>query len=422
MPDLGEILRTDTADLHKRLGTLPFFSALRAGTLRRAAIISFLRSLSIIHAVLERSLSLVSSTPIADLSRHASRKLPLLVADLDALDAENSPSVTAAIRGALDYAAEILTSADNPLTLVGVLYTLEGSQNDGIVLKHDYARCLSVPEDQLSYIGCYGIATTTHWKEFIDCLNALILDDDQVKEVAQAATRCFEQLENICAELCPYRDRDLKHHVAAVNFEAGDHAMPQNPLDIALALRVGRTSWLRYPYLEYRFGERGKRFTSSDSCWLVALTEMSAESATKNLDWLRTVLAGRGIATVILEDQLAAISRELAVRSPGQPQSCAHYERFLSSRAAERRALLDTESVTKLIDQFDQRLRSCTGLTVESTAKLITSAWVDERSGIDGALAAVRDWFVDVDRFSSDWIANVNELLVKLDQSAKPSC
>ena len=119
--------------------------------------------------------------------------------------------------------------------------------------------------------------------------------------------------------------------------------MPQDPLDIALALRAGRATWVRYPYLEHRFGERGKRFISSDSCWLVALTAMSAESATKNLDWLRTVLASRGIATVIVEDHLTALSQELAAGSSGQPQPCAHYERFLSNRAAERRALLDPE-------------------------------------------------------------------------------
>lgn len=58
--------------------------------------------------------------------------------------------------------------------------------------------------------------------------------------------------------------------------------------------------------------ERGKRFTVSDSCWLVALTEKSVKSATKSLNWLRTVLASRGITTVILEDHLAAICQERA--------------------------------------------------------------------------------------------------------------
>lgn len=417
MRDLHEILRAESAHLHERLETLPFFKALHAGTLPRTAIASYLRSLAIIHAVLERCLSEVSSGPLVRLLRHAPVKVPLLAADLDALGTEGYASITTAIRIALDYAAEILEHGDDPLTLVGVLYVLEGSQNGALVLKRAHARCLNVPEERLSYFGCYGSATAVRWREFTECLNSLTLEASQINAVVQAANRCFEQLERICARLYPYDDADLKHHVAAVNFEAGDHAMPQNPRDIALALRVGRASWVRYPYLEQRYGERGKRFNSSDSCWLVALTGMSVESATKSLEWLRTVLATRGIATVILEDHLAALAQELAAESPGEPRPCTHYERFLSARAAERRALFDAESLRRLIDRFDRRLRSSAGLTVESAAKLITSAWVDERCGIAGALAAVRDWFVDAERFSSDWIASVNELLVSLDQA-----
>jgi len=416
--DLSEILRTDTAGLHQRLETLPFFTALHAGTLHRVSIVSYLRCLLIIHAVLERSL--VSSAPLAELGRHAPAKVPLLVADLDALGAGNFPSLSAPMRAALNYAAAIVASGDDPLTLMGVLYVLEGSQNGGVVLRHAYAQCLGVPQQRLSYIGCYGQGTAAHWKGFIECLNARALDEHQVQEVAQAATRCFERLAAIFAGLDPYGEYDLKHPVSAINLEAGDHAMPQNPLDIAVALRVGADMWVRYPYLEQRFGERGKRFTSSDSCWLVALTEMSVESATWNLDWLRTFLASRGIPTTILEEHLTALSRELAVGSPGAPQPCAHYERFLSRRAAERQALLDG-SVTQLIDEFERRLRSCAGLTVDSAAHLVTSAWVDERSGLHGALGAVRDWFVDTGRFSSDWIASVNELVQRLDQAVKPS-
>jgi heme oxygenase len=422
MPDLRELLKTETADLHERLETLPFFRALHSGSLPKPAIVSFLRSLSIIHAVLERSLSLVSSGPIAELNRHARPKVPLLVADLEALSAESVPSVSAAIRGALGYGAEILTGAGNPLSLLGALYVLEGSQNGGIVLKHAYARSLGIPEDRLSYVGCYGSGTAAHWKAFGELLNAIVLDDDQMKHVAQSAIHCFERLGNICASLYPFGNGELKHHVAAINFEAGDHVMPQNPLEIALALRAGRTAWEQYAYLERRFGERGRRFTSSDSCWLVALTKMSVESATKNLEWLRTVLTSRGIPTVILEAHLAAISRELAVESPEHAEQRARFDRFLLSRDAERRALHDAEGVSQLIDHFDRRLHSCAGLTVDSTAHLIASAWVDERSGMVGALAVVRDWFVDADRFSSEWIAIVNELVGKLDQAAKPSC
>jgi len=89
--------------------------------------------------------------------------------------------------------------------------------------------------------------------------------------------------------------------------------MPQNPLEIDLALRAAKVAWEKYPYLEYRYGERGRRFTDSDSCWLVTLTRAPRQVAvTKALEWLRTVLASRGIPTVILEFHLDAILRRSA--------------------------------------------------------------------------------------------------------------
>jgi hypothetical protein len=73
---------------------------------------------------------------------------------------------------------------------------------------------------------------------------------------------------------------------------------------------------------------------------------------------------------------------------------------------------------------FDQRFQACTGLKIGSVAELITSAWVDEHSGISGSISALRDWLTDVERFSKEWIADVHELLAELDaargQAASP--
>ncbi len=422
MPRLQQFLRAHTASRHARLGALPFFQSLRAGTLPKPAIVSFLRSLAVIHAVLERSLSQVSGGPVAALRACVRPKLPLLMADLDALDAARVPSITAAIRRALEYGADIIAAAGNPLNLAGVLYVLEGSQNGGAVLLQDYARCLAIPASRLSSIGCYGRETADHWSAFCAILDALELDPVLVEQVAGAATDCFERLGQICAALYPYLDKDLRHHVAAVNVEAGDHAMPQDPREIDLALRAGRAAWERYPYLGQRFGERGKRFTSSDSCWLVALTRMPLVTATKSLDWLRSVLASRGIPTVILEAHLAAITGALAVECPDHVALCARYGHFLRARDAERRALPGAAGLPELIEQFERRLRASSGLTIAPAAQLIASAWVDEHCGIAGALEAVRNWFVDADRFSGDWIANVDELVARLDDPGRPPC
>jgi heme oxygenase len=420
---LRDHLKAETADSHERLETLPFFRALHAGQLPKIAIVSLLRSLSIVHGALERTLSGGSisgawSGHLAGLHVLVVPKVPRLSADLESVGGEGLPSVTPAIRSAIEYAAEILAYADTPLDLVGALYVLEGSQNGGIVLKRAYARCLSIPEDRLSYFGSYGADTASHWRKFCELLNVLPLDEDQVKRVSRSAMHCFERLACICAALFPHDSRGLSHQATDINFEAGAHAIPQNPPEILLALRAGRAAWEQYPYLEQRYGERGRRFTSSDSCWLVALTRLPAESVTKNLEWLRTVLAGRGIPTVILEAHLAAICLAFAEDHLEQAHPGACFEPFLVRRAGERRALRAQQDIVELIDLFDRRLGACTGPTVDSAARLIASAWFDERSGIVGALAAVQGWFVDAGRFPVQWIAMVNELVTRLDQAA----
>ena len=193
--------------------------------------------------------------------------------------------------------------------------------------------------------------------------------------------------------------------------------MPQNPLEIDLALRAAKVAWEKYPYLEHRYGERGRRFTDSDSCWLVTLTRAPRQVAvTKALEWLRTVLASRGIPTVILEFHLDAILRAVRVEFPEQRDMQTQFDPFLSDRNSERRRLFGADSRSRLIDMFDQRFRVCTGFKVESTAELVASAWVDEHSGMTGSLSSLCNWFTDGERFSTDWIASVHELLVELDR------
>lgn len=188
--------------------------------------------------------------------------------------------------------------------------------------------------------------------------------------------------------------------------------MPQDPLELDLAMRAAKVAWERYPYLALRYGERGRRFTDSDSCWLVTLARAPNKAAvTKALEWLRTVLASRGIPTVILEFHLLAIADEFA----GQTNVQVQFDQFLSDREAERRELFGAEGWSHLIDAFDQRFRTCAGFDIQSAAELIASAWVDERSGIVRAVPALRDWLTDAGRFSADWIANVGDMLAELD-------
>ncbi|MEQ1730098.1 MAG: biliverdin-producing heme oxygenase [Vicinamibacterales bacterium] len=415
-------LQSETATRHAQLEALPFFAALQAGTLPAPSIVTLLRSLAIGHAVLERALADTADEQVSALAASVPPKLPLLMADLDALHVAHQPSLASPIQASLEFGAWLLTGARDPNTLAGVLYVLEGSQQGGLVLKQYYSRCLGVDEAHLSYFGCYGADTTSQAKAFATRLNALVLDESQTTTMVRSAVRCFEWVAQVCAGLYPYVETDLEFRVAGVNPEAGDHRMPQHPLEVALALRAGRAAWERFPYLRERFGDRGRRFTSSDSCWLVALAHMPVDTATAQLRWLRGVLASRGIPTVILETHLRAIEGALAAEVEDHIAMCARYKPFLSGLDAERRSHGDGTAVATLIASFEARLRACSGPAIDSAAALIGSAWLDERSGIPGAFAATLSWLGDPARFASDWVAAVNELAASLRRVGDGAC
>ena len=416
MPSLHNLLEAETAILRDRLQGLPFFQALQAGNLPRPAIVTYFRALSIIHAVLERSLSLTLRPPTRPPGSDPSSKTALLVADLAMLDTAGVPSISGAIQQALYYGTEILAHADtDPRRLIGILYVLEESQNVGLLMKRAYANCLGVSEQKLRYVGCYGTATAARWRAFVDVLDAMSLREGQAHAIAQEAVYCCQRLERICAVLYPYGDDDLRHHATSINVEAGDHPMPQDPVEIDLALRAGRVAWEAYPYLDRRFGERGMRFTASDSCWLVAVTRMPVATATKRLNWLRKVLSSRGIPTIILKAHLEAILAALAERFPDKVDLSERYAPFLQTIEDERRLLGD---VAALIEQFDRRFRACPGAQIPSAVELLLSAWIDDSRCSPGCLAATRNWFVDPARFSPEWIAATEALVVRLDDMA----
>ena len=208
----------------------------------------------------------------------------------------------------------------------------------------------------------------------------------------------------------------MSQQASDINLEAGSHIVPQDPMEIVLALRAGKMAWEAFPYLQMRSGERGMRFTGSDRCWLLSLTKMPADAATKNLNWLRRVLAPRGIPTIILTQHLRQIATLLndahAVQSPCRSES---YTAFRDNVNLEQRSV--AQNLDKFILEFNRKLASHNDPHVPAAAELIASAWLDERVGITGAFEATKCWFVSPVRFSADWIELVEGFIAELENT-----
>lgn len=181
-----------------------------------------------------------------------------------------------------------------------------------------------------------------------------------------------------------------------LNRDAGSVPFPEDHREVEAALRAGKISYRLFPYLAWRYGERGVKFTRSDSAWLAWLSRHPQDVVDEQILWLRDLLSNRGMPSWILERHLRVLYQQLARRIPdNEPQ----YARLLNS--AERLKFMSeecipAERVDLLVEDFIENLGRKPNAILEGTARLLVMAVADEKSGVEFAVGSLRDWLTDV--------------------------
>ncbi len=408
-------LRSRTAGAHERLQHLPFHKALVEKKLSPLSVITYLRSLAIIFATLETELSRSSDERLGKFWRSERAKLPLVTRDLQTLGADGQQTIGPAIERALEVVHRIVSDAKStPLFLLGVLYVTEGSQNGGVQLKRLMAECLNVDGETLTYFGAYAALTPEIWGAFVAQLAEIELTKTEVDQVINGANFAFEGMGKIISSLHPLVTDELRWHASAINPEAGAHAVPQDPEEIQIAFSAGKVAWDRFPYLESRYGDRGKRFTGSDSCWILTLYHLEPALIRKNILWLRGVLSARGLPSVILEFHMGEILRGLCLRWPNRKNEFNAFESVIEELNALRTSQVTQQTWDELSQKYEQSLLQSPGCTLSGAPQLLIAAWADELSGLKGAFSSVESWFIEPMRFSESWILGVKALVNEL--------
>ena len=206
--------------------------------------------------------------------------------------------------------------------------------------------------------------------------------------------------------------------VAALNPEAGHHEITLNPRELGAALRAGERSWRRFPYYALRYGGRGRRFTHSDSAWIVTVAREPLSDAKRQLRWLGALLAARGMPRWLLEVHLAELHAELVA---AVPEDRAGYDHLLEVAAMFRRERfrhLDAATSTELAAAFDRRVGPDPMPTIPEAGALLVAAVADERAGLDGGVDSLLVWLADPERFSAGWVAATSETILAARQQA----
>ena len=142
-----------------------------------------------------------------------------------------------------------------------------------------------------------------------------------------------------------------------LNPDAGTHAIPSDVREVQAAILAGEESYRRFGYYEARYGERGQRFTRSDSAWLATLSRDDDGESLQHVRWLGRVLAARGMPRILLEHHLRIAAQFLTAHAPEREDAYGALKRAQAELQSAREANIPAAQTAVLIDSFLSALR-----------------------------------------------------------------
>ncbi len=414
-------LRAACRGAHAKIDSLPFFKALMAHQLPLASYVGQLRALSIIHGVMEQELSTSTDPSVLQVWEERLRKLPWLQADLRFFEPRQLPEVPEATEAALRITETIrLCSATAPYRLLGCLYVMEGTTLGNDMHRPDVVQTFQLQNlEGYRYFHNYGDSVREQWQVFTKRMNTALSDKPQHGAVIETALQMFEELGPVFNRLYPLEMKPVTLHVTRINPEAGHHPIPDSEVEIQAALKASTRVWAEFPYYEFRYGERGKRFSDSDICWLVTLTALPPEDLQRQIDWLNRVLANRGMPSIMLERTLRVLHEELVAVSP---ECCDSYDKLLpvaDNLHRTRNEYVADETVLRLCQKFHQEIGPELTERHSDAGLLLACAAADTHNGIDNALPSLLASLADEQHFPDEWINAVRAIVERLNEERK---
>ena len=201
-----------------------------------------------------------------------------------------------------------------------------------------------------------------------------------------------------------------------INPDAGTYRMTTDATLLRAAVRAAQRSFDVMPYYRIRYGERGSRFASSDSAWLISLAPLSAERATRQVLWLSGVLAGRGMPSWLMETHLDELVTE--VRAVAGDAAVGVLAAARDALAEARRAHVDDELLVQADAWADELFGGAP--PVPRTGALLAAATADALAGVTLDDHSLVDWLTDPARTTPETATAVHELRQRLRDAARP--
>ena len=396
-------LRAVTGEMHSQVEATPYSRALAMGEAVLESYVGHLRAMAVVHAALERHVNQATDARLASVWDPNGQVSAELQKDLRYFQTQGVPDIPDAVAAALRVAKNIrLRSLNRPISLLGYLYVMEGSAKGASDVLRFVEEGLELSDQGTRYLAAQKNALPTRWSQFASRLENIPLEEQDQQQVCDAAFELYRELLNVFSSLHPVEKSTLRPLATSLNPEAGMHAIPSDPRELAAAARAGERCWREFPYFERRYGERGKRFTSSDSAWLVTLTACEESIVFQQVLWLGRVLAPRGIPRYLLECQLHLLHDELL---SSVPENAARYGKLKAAAQVLERARyarVSKERFNRLSEEFDQRMAALGEASLRHAGPVLVAAIADELDGLTGAAESVVSWLTDPQIFPAE--------------------
>ena len=211
---LHRLLKKQTSDLHEKAHQIAYISSLLKNDIPLESYVGHLRAFAIIYGTLEHQISTTKHSEIKDFMEGYTLKLPLILADLEVMNASTIKDIIPAVSIALHIADRILLfSEKNPYKLIGFLYTLDGSLNGGSVFKKHLSEIFGLQNDKgTAYFSAYNGQFKKFWKDFTGKLDTQISEKQAREDVLSASNEIFNNIMDIYERLYPatvYADREM---------------------------------------------------------------------------------------------------------------------------------------------------------------------------------------------------------------------
>jgi hypothetical protein len=226
---------------------------------------------------------------------------------------------------------------------------------------------------------------------------------------ADAAAQAVADLGRVAESVYPLPARPAP--AMALNPEAGNHPVPEDPRAVEAALRAGARTWGRFPYYERRYGGRGRAYTRSDSAYLATLCDLPAASARRQVLWLADLLASRGMPRWLMEETLRDLRAELDAAVPERAADHAVLGELADELRAARLSHMTDAEADALAASFAAAAGPELVADLPEAGRLIAAAVADERAGIAHAGVRLESWLADPARFPDTWTAAVRDAL-----------